>query len=415
MVRVGLTGGIGAGKSAVAATLAGLGAVVVDADRLAREVVAPGTDGLAEVVAAFGPSVQAADGSLDRPALGERVFGDDAARRTLEGIIHPRVRARSAALAAAAPPDAVVVHDVPLLVETGQAPAYHLVVVVEADEEVRVQRLVRDRGMTRAAAQARIAAQASDAARRAAADVLLRNDGTPADLRAAVHALWHDRLLPYERLLRSATVAPGDPAARLTGPDPTWPAQAARLTARIRHALRHGPAFDLAHIGSTAVPGLPARDVVDLQLGVPDLAAADGVAGALAAAGLPRRPGEWWDTVPGAAARDSTGETAGAGGAATWPKRLHGSADPGRAVDLHVRVTGSPGWRYALLVRDHLRADDAARAAYADVKRSLAARSPDTDSYAAAKQPWSGAEQEPAEAWAARTGWRPAADQEGRP
>jgi dephospho-CoA kinase len=415
MLRVGLTGGIGAGKSAVAATLAGLGAVVIDADRLAREVVAPGTDGLAEVVAAFGPAVRAADGGLDRPALGARVFGDDAARQTLERIIHPRVRARSAALAAAAPPDAVVVNDVPLLVETGQAPTYHLVVVVEADEEVRVQRLVRDRGMTRAAAQARIAAQASDAARRAAADVLLHNDGTPADLRAAVHGLWHDRLIPYERLLRSATVAPGEPVARLSPPDPTWPAQAARLTARIRHALRHVPAVDVAHIGSTAVPGLPAKDIVDLQLGVPGLAVADDVAGALAAAGLPRRPGEWWDTVRGAAAGpDGTGPdgpgAAVAGGAATWPKRLHGSADPGRAVHLHVRVTGSPGWRYALLMRDHLRADDAARDAYAAVKRSLAAGSPDVDTYAVAKEPWFDEEHAAAEAWAERTGWQPRAD-----
>ena len=142
MLIVGLTGGIGAGKSAVAARLAAHGALVIDSDRLAREVVQPGTGGLAEVVAAFGPDVLTADGSLDRPALGRRVFGDEAARRRLESIVHPRVRARTAELVAAAPPDAVVVNDVPLLVEAGLAGAYQVVIVVLADEAVRVDRLV---------------------------------------------------------------------------------------------------------------------------------------------------------------------------------------------------------------------------------------------------------------------------------
>jgi dephospho-CoA kinase len=123
VLKIGLTGGIGAGKSAVAARLAERGAVIIDADRLAREVVAPGTDGLREIEAAFGPEVTGPDGALDRPALGARVFGDEAARRRLEGIIHPRVRARTAELIAAAAPDAIVVNDVPLLVETGLAPS----------------------------------------------------------------------------------------------------------------------------------------------------------------------------------------------------------------------------------------------------------------------------------------------------
>jgi len=196
MVKVGLTGGIGSGKSAVAGRLAELGAVVIDADRLAREVVAVGTPGLAEVVTAFGSEVLDASGALDRPALGRRVFGDAAARRTLESIVHPRVRARTNELAAAAPPDAVVVNDVPLLVEAGLAAGFDLVVVVLAGVEVRIGRLVRDRGMSRADAEARIAAQATDDQRRAVADIVIENEGTLTDLHSQVDRVWHETLLP---------------------------------------------------------------------------------------------------------------------------------------------------------------------------------------------------------------------------
>lgn len=141
VLKVGLTGGIGSGKSAVSSRLAALGAVIVDADRIAREVVAPGSEGLAEIVAAFSDRVLDADGALDRAALGAVVFGDEDARRRLEAITHPRVRARTAALVAAAPPDAVVVNDVPLLVEVGLAPTYHLVLVVQAAVTTRLERL----------------------------------------------------------------------------------------------------------------------------------------------------------------------------------------------------------------------------------------------------------------------------------
>jgi dephospho-CoA kinase len=196
MVMVGLTGGIGSGKSAVAALLAERGALVIDADRLARDVVAPGTEGLAEVVAEFGVEVLDASGAMDRAAVGRRVFGDDAARRRLEAIIHPRVRARTAELVAAAPADAVVVNDVPLLVEAGLAAAYDLVIVVLAGEATRVARLVRDRSMSAEEAYARIAAQATDEQRRAVADVLIDNDGTLADLAARVDEVWQDVLLP---------------------------------------------------------------------------------------------------------------------------------------------------------------------------------------------------------------------------
>ncbi len=196
MLIVGLTGGIGAGKSAVAERLAALGAVVIDADVLAREAVAPDTDGLAEVVAAFGASVLSPEGALDRAALGRVVFGDDEARRRLEAIIHPRVRARTAELVAAAPPDAVVVNDVPLLVEAGYRDRYKLVIVVQAPLEARIERLARTRGMSRAEAQSRIAAQATDEQRREVADVVIDNDGTLEELHARVDAVWADVLLP---------------------------------------------------------------------------------------------------------------------------------------------------------------------------------------------------------------------------
>ena len=198
MLRIGLTGGIGSGKSTVAALLAERGARVVDADRIAREVVEPGTPGLAAVVAEFGDGVLTADGALDRPALAAVVFGDPAARARLDAVVHPLVRSRAAELVEAAPPDAVVVQDVPLLVETGQAGSYDLVLVVEADEETRVDRLV-GRGLTAEDARARMASQATDEQRRAVADVVLRNDGDRAALAGQVDRFWAERVQPALR------------------------------------------------------------------------------------------------------------------------------------------------------------------------------------------------------------------------
>ena len=198
MLRIGLTGGIGSGKSTVSALLAARGAVIIDADRIAREVVEPGTPGLARIVEAFGDGVLAVDGSLDRAALAAVVFADPDARRRLDGIVHPLVRARATELAAAAPPDSVVVNDVPLLVETGQASSYDLVLVVEADPATRVSRLVQ-RGLTAEDARARIAAQASDGQRRAVADVVLDNSGTPEQLVEQVDRFWAERVAPAAR------------------------------------------------------------------------------------------------------------------------------------------------------------------------------------------------------------------------
>jgi dephospho-CoA kinase len=195
VLRIGLTGGIGSGKSTVSRLLEQRGAVIVDADAIAREVVAPGTPGLAAVVEAFGDGVVAPDGSLDRPALAAVVFADPDARKRLDAIVHPLVRARATEVAAAAPADAVVVNDVPLLVETGQAGSYDLVLVVEADPATRVARLVQ-RGLTAEDARARMAAQATDEQRRAVADVVLDNSGTPEELEAQVDRFWADRVAP---------------------------------------------------------------------------------------------------------------------------------------------------------------------------------------------------------------------------
>jgi dephospho-CoA kinase len=189
MVRVGLTGGIASGKSAVAAELAARGAIIIDADVLAREVVEPGTPALAAIIDRFGTQVLS-DGQLDRTRLAQIVFADPLARRDLERIVHPAVRARAADLERAAGRAAVVVHVIPLLVETGQQEAFDLVVTVDVDHETQIKRLIARNGYTRAEAESRIAAQASREDRRIAADVVLDNTGSVAQLREQIHALW---------------------------------------------------------------------------------------------------------------------------------------------------------------------------------------------------------------------------------
>jgi len=189
-MRVGLTGGVASGKSTVSRMLADLGAVVIDADLLARQAVGRGTDGLDEVVAAFGPEILTPAGDLDRPGLGALVFADGTRRKVLEEIIHPRVRARAAEIEAAAPEGSVVVHDIPLLAETGQGAAFDAVVVVDVPSELQVERMVRERGWSTEEAEARIAAQATREERRAVATYLIDNTGTLEQLRRRVSEVF---------------------------------------------------------------------------------------------------------------------------------------------------------------------------------------------------------------------------------
>jgi dephospho-CoA kinase len=190
VLSVAVTGGIGAGKSSVARLLAQHGAVVLDADAEAREVVAPGTSGLAALIAEFGPGI-VSGGRLDRARLAERIFSHPADRKRLNAIIHPLVHERLAIQRAAAPPDAIVVTDIPLLVETGTAHGHDVVVAVEAPYGVRVARLMNRRGMDRADIEARLVAQAKDEDRRDVAHLVVDNGGTEAELAAAVGILWH--------------------------------------------------------------------------------------------------------------------------------------------------------------------------------------------------------------------------------
>ncbi|MFF3837176.1 dephospho-CoA kinase [Streptomyces sp. NPDC001930] len=192
MLKVGLTGGIGAGKSEVSRLLVSYGAVLIDADRIAREVVEPGTPGLAAVVAAFGEDVLTAEGTLDRPKLGSIVFADADRLATLNAIVHPLVGARSAELESRAGTGDVVVHDVPLLAENGLAPLYDLVVVVDASPETQLDRLVRLRGMAESEARARMSAQATRAQRLAVADLVIDNDGPLDALEPQVRKVWDE-------------------------------------------------------------------------------------------------------------------------------------------------------------------------------------------------------------------------------
>ncbi|PTT70754.1 dephospho-CoA kinase [Arthrobacter sp. HMWF013] len=399
MLKIGLTGGIASGKSVVAARLAGLGALVVDADALAREVVAPGTPGLARVVEAFGSEMLAADGSLDRARLGALVFGNAAQLAVLNGIVHPLVREAAAGIIAAAGEGSIVVQDIPLLVETGQGSAFHLVLVVDAPDDVRIGRMLERRGMTADEALSRMAAQATREERLAAADVVLDNSGSLEDLAEQVDRLWTGRLVPFADNIRRGVRAARPGAAVLSAPQEDWALQAARLAARLR-AAAPGDILAVDHIGSTAVPGLAAKDVIDLQVTVAGLDVADKIAPLLADAGFPLVPGAGFDTP-----KPSTPDPA------QWQKRFHANADPGRAVNVHVRQAGSAGWRYALLFRDWLRSDPEAARSYGEHKRSLTeqlAGSRGTRAYAEAKEPWFTDVAWPRmDAWSARTGWAP--------
>jgi dephospho-CoA kinase len=384
-----LTGGIGAGKSTVSATFSELGAVVVDGDVISREVVAPGTEGLAKLVEAFGADILLPDGALNRPALAAVAFSDDEKRKTLNGIVHPLVGKRREELIARALADQdnpVIVEDIPLLVESQMAPMFPLVIIVHADEDVRVARLIEHRGFSEADARARIAAQATVEQRKVVADVWLENHGGPDELRQQAVALWNDRVLPFARNL-----AAGIPAAAPEAPvsaDPTWADQADRIVNRLNTACGHR-ASRIDHIGPTAVPGVVARDVIDVQVTVASLEVADELADALTAVGYPKIAATTGDDVR-EDARSTVAEFDHSDDTSLWGKRIHASADPGRATNVHIRVQGWPNQQFALLFRDWLRADADVRAEYAD-----------------ASETWLRAAYSRAWAWADATDWRP--------
>lgn len=397
MLRVGLTGGIGSGKSTVARRLAELGATVIDADQIAREVVEPGTHGLREIVARFGEEVLLPDGTLDRAGLGRVVFTDSQALADLEAITHPAISQLSATRMATARRHGIVVHDMPLLVEKALTSDYHFVLVIDTPEEDRMRRLVTDRGMSKPDARSRIAVQATDAQRYAAADAVIGNTGSVDELTAAVDAMWTTRMVPFDTNLRLGVVSrrPDELQQTLREPLDRWSDDAARLIGRLHKALGER-ALSIEHVGSTAVPGLLAKDVIDLQIGVSELTQADQASfiDAMAAAGFPRAPGVWWDS-------GSDGKE--------WPKRMHGNADPRRVTHIHVREHGSVGWVWALRFRDWMRDDAEAREQYASFKRGLSQRLLRTADYAAAKEPWFASAHADALSWSSAHGWRPPA------
>lgn len=387
MLRIGLTGGIGAGKSTVSATFAECGGIIVDGDVIAREVVDPGTEGLAQLVEAFGEDILLPDGALNRPALAAKAFVDDEKRAKLNGIVHPLVGRRRQEIIDAVHDDAVVVEDIPLLVETGMAPAFPLVVVVTADIETRVTRVVQQRGMDEADARARIKAQAPEEQRRAIADVLLDNSGSEAELVEGARALWYNRVLPLAHNIHTRHVA--EHKLELVPYDQTWPEQASRIIKRVQMACG-AKALRVDHIGSTAVPSMAAKDVIDLQITVESLDVADEINDSLADVGYPRI-----DSI--------TTDMPHTDDPALWRKRIHGAADPGRPVRVHIRVDGWPNQQFALLFRDWLAANPDAREEYLAAKQGALSASHYTD----AKEPWFADAYRRAGDWATSVNWQP--------
>ncbi|RDH75525.1 dephospho-CoA kinase [Mycolicibacterium moriokaense] len=384
MLRIGLTGGIGAGKSTVSAAFNDCGGIIVDGDVIAREVVEPGTEGLAALVDAFGHDILLADGALNRPALAAKAFQNDTQRQLLNGIVHPLVARRREEILAAVSGDAVVVEDIPLLVETGMAPMFPLVVVVHADEETRVERLIK-RGMAEADARARIAAQASEDQRRAIADVLLDNSGSAGELVERARDIWYRRVLPLAHNIRTRDTV-RTPVA-LVPYDPAWAADAERISNRLKMACG-ARALRVDHIGSTAVAGMDAKDVIDMQVTVESLDVADELAEVLRGAGYPRI-----DSVTSDVPHD--------GDPSLWRKRFHGAADPGRPAHVHLRVDGRPNQRFALMFVDWLKANPGVRDDYLAAKRRALSEA----EYADAKEPWFLDAYWRATAWADATGW----------
>ena len=387
MLRIGLTGGIGAGKSTVSATFNDCGGIIVDGDVIAREVVEPGTEGLAQLVEAFGEDILLPDGALNRPALAAKAFVDDEQRAKLNGIVHPLVgqsapgdhrigvrRRRGGGGHPAARRDRDGA-DVPA---RGGGDRRHR----NSSDAGRPER-----GMDEADARARIAAQAPEEQRRAIADVLLDNSGSHDELVAQARDVWFQRVLPLAHNIRNRRAV--QYPWKLVPYNPEWPEQAQRIVNRLQTAC--GPkVLRVDHIGSTAVPGLDAKDVVDIQLTVASLDVADDLVGALADVGYPR-------------IEHITGDTPHTDDPALWQKRIHGAADPGRPVNVHVRVDGWPGQQFALLFRDWLKANPGVQSEYVAVKR----KAQEAQDYPEAKEPWFDDAYVRAWEWADSTGWRP--------
>lgn len=295
----------------------------------------------------------------------------------------------------------VRVDHAPLDVDGDAAPVYHLMIYVDAPvlERVRrMERLVQERAFSAEAAQIKISAilgEERDTGLQAAADVVVDNSGSIADLQASIDALWADRIAPFEANMRQGQMALyGSP--RLVAPDPAWPEQAARLATRIRHAVGKA-ALRIDHIGSTAIPGLPAKDVIDIQVTVSSLTEAAAIDPALTCAGLVLHPGIDTNHAHGAVTDP-----------AQWRKRYYKSADPGRPANVHIRPYGTAGWRFALLFRDWLRADPQIRREYLSIKQELVrqfASDGDTTRYGIAKDPWFAIVYSRIEQWATQTGW----------
>lgn len=386
MLRVAITGGIGSGKSTLTAALAAHGAIVIDADQLARDVLAPGTSGFDEVVRHFGVHV-VRDGHLDRGAVAAIVFADPHALATLEAITHPRVRHLFEERVASLPAHCIVVHEVPLLAEKALEDQYHLTIAVAADDQIRRERLVA-RGMDINDVERRMANQMSEDERARHCDLIVDNSEDRDHLTAQGEQIWQ-RLAIFAENLHAARPAQRGASLVLAESTPEWADLADRLMRRLRVHLG-----DLAvrHVGSTAVPGLIAKPVIDLQVSVPDLDAVDG--DALLAAGFASHPNIDRDD-PRGINPDPT----------QWRKRFYLSCDPGQPVNIHVRQIGSPGERYAVLFRDWLRANEPARNEYTALKQRLSAACESTAEYAEAKEPWFAAKYEQMEAWARSSGW----------
>ncbi|MDN5790452.1 MAG: dephospho-CoA kinase [Micrococcales bacterium] len=391
---------MGSGKSTVSRRLAGLGAAVIDADEVAREVVEPGKPALTAIRERFGDSVIRDDGSLDRACLAAMVFPDAEALAALEAITGPAITDRIARLREGLRDELVSVFDMPLLVERGLWVHEHVTIVVEADAETRVRRLVAHRGLDEADVRHRMAAQATDAERREVADVVLDNSGPRARLVAAVDRLWAQRLAPWNANLLTCTRTRRPDGCAVIDPRDDWGPRGARVVARLAAALAGEPVTGVEHIGSTSVPGLIAKDVIDVQVGIRSLEAADTASfrAAMRDAGYLESVGNVLDTP------HPTGT-----GPAGWAKRFYGGCDPAQIVHVHVRETGSAGWRFALLFRAWLRASPSHRDDYAREKRRLLAQHDDTDAYTRAKEPWFDKAWVAAQSWSKRVGWTPPA------